>query len=341
MAHRRTVLLSRSLAWSVMAYWPGTAGAATRQSPSAPARREHSPMANGAVSVGPNALFVPHTRVVILECSDPGGSSAQPADQYRATATRTRCRRTLSWCSPTAASRQGYTLYSLPNAVSASSATGYRCAIPPTSACSSWERTRTTSPSRSSSHSPSPSLRRGGHRRRRDGHRRTPTIADHCDHIAVCSGLASGRPPWPSPELGGACGLPSVGLLVGVRLVAAASCSGEHADDHARRASHAAAAAGRRPPDRDQPGGDQGGPHLPVRIGVQRNHRAGHPGGGGRLPGGQGMEGAGAGRHPLRHRLVLVAGQRPLRGPAAALRAPSPSPWSRSSSPGRSPWPRR
>jgi hypothetical protein len=38
-----------------------------------------SPYSDGqqiSVSVGPNSLFVPHSRIVILECADPGGSPA-------------------------------------------------------------------------------------------------------------------------------------------------------------------------------------------------------------------------------------------------------------------------
>lgn len=62
-----------------------TAGSATAGAASGPPSVTIRPAATGGkfidqqvveVSVGPNSTFVPHSRVVILECADPGGDSA-------------------------------------------------------------------------------------------------------------------------------------------------------------------------------------------------------------------------------------------------------------------------
>ncbi len=103
----------------VVAYRPGAAAAATATVTITP-----SPSANGftngqtvTVSVGPNSLFVPHTRVNLIECADPGGSKDNLPTS-------------LSTCDPNTVEgdtvlvqpdgsfvEHGYTLYALPNEV--------------------------------------------------------------------------------------------------------------------------------------------------------------------------------------------------------------------------------
>jgi hypothetical protein len=61
-----------------MGWQPGVAaaaGIAVTIAPS-PSNGQYHDSQTVAVSVGPNSLFVPNTRVVILECADPGGSAA-------------------------------------------------------------------------------------------------------------------------------------------------------------------------------------------------------------------------------------------------------------------------
>jgi hypothetical protein len=63
---------------AAMAWQPGVATAASIAvtiTPS-PSNGQYHDSQTVAVSVGPNSLFVPNTRVVILECANPGGSVA-------------------------------------------------------------------------------------------------------------------------------------------------------------------------------------------------------------------------------------------------------------------------
>jgi hypothetical protein len=68
------------------------------------------------VSVGPNSLFVPHTRVVILECADPGGSAANLPTSIATCDENTVVANSVLVQSNGSFSASSFTLYSLPNA---------------------------------------------------------------------------------------------------------------------------------------------------------------------------------------------------------------------------------
>jgi hypothetical protein len=94
----------------------GAASVAVTISSPAPGGSFHSGSA-ASVSVGSNALFVPHSRVVILECSDPGGSAAQLPTSISNCDENTVQADTVLVQPNGSLSEKGYTLYSLPNAV--------------------------------------------------------------------------------------------------------------------------------------------------------------------------------------------------------------------------------
>jgi hypothetical protein len=76
---RSVVGLIALLAAAGSLVWPagtaGAAGATVTISPT-PAGARFTDAQSVKVSVGPNGIFVPHSRVVILECADPGGDAS-------------------------------------------------------------------------------------------------------------------------------------------------------------------------------------------------------------------------------------------------------------------------
>lgn len=68
------------------------------------------------VSVGPNSLFVPHTRVVILECADPGGTVANLPTSISTCDENTVVANSVLVQPDGSFSASNFTLYSLPNA---------------------------------------------------------------------------------------------------------------------------------------------------------------------------------------------------------------------------------
>jgi hypothetical protein len=68
------------------------------------------------ISVGPNSLFVPRTRVVILECTDPGGSAANLPTKFDACDENTIQGDTTVVQADGSFVEPGYTLYALPSA---------------------------------------------------------------------------------------------------------------------------------------------------------------------------------------------------------------------------------
>jgi len=108
------------LGWQV-----APAGAATPTvavTPSAPAGQYR----NGqtvTVSVGPNSMFVPNTRVVILECADPAGTAADLPTSLSNCDENTIQGDTVSVHANGSFSETAYTVYALPNSALGEQAT--------------------------------------------------------------------------------------------------------------------------------------------------------------------------------------------------------------------------
>ena len=103
----------------VAAAWhPGTAAAA------APVVTIKPPVSAGsytngqtvAVSVAANDVFTPHTRIVIIECADPGGTAAHLPTSLSTCDENTVQADTVLVKADGSFSEQNYTLYALPNA---------------------------------------------------------------------------------------------------------------------------------------------------------------------------------------------------------------------------------
>jgi hypothetical protein len=95
---------------------PATVGAATPSVSMTPS----GPWQSGqpvTVAVGPNSVFTPHSRIVVIECADPGGSTANlPKDDSTCDGNTVQGATVL--VQPNGSfTVSGYTLYSLPNAV--------------------------------------------------------------------------------------------------------------------------------------------------------------------------------------------------------------------------------
>ncbi len=98
--------------------WPSVASAST--TPTVAISPSASAYANGqtvSVSVGPNSLFTPASRVVILECSDPGGSVANLPTSFSSCDGNTVEADSVIVEANGSFSESAYTLYALPNAV--------------------------------------------------------------------------------------------------------------------------------------------------------------------------------------------------------------------------------
>ena len=103
----------------VVAYRPGMAAAATPTVTITPGARSGT-FTNGqsvTVSVGPNSLFVAHTRVNIIECADPGGSAANLPTSLSTCDANTVEADTVLVQPDGSFVEHGYTLYALPNEV--------------------------------------------------------------------------------------------------------------------------------------------------------------------------------------------------------------------------------
>jgi hypothetical protein len=118
----RTVVVTAVVALSVvlvLVIRPGAAAAATPTLTITPGPSAGS-FTNGesvTVSVGPNSLFTPHYRVNIIECADPGGSTANlPVNEKTCDVNTVEADTVL--VQPDGSFKEtGYTLYALPNAV--------------------------------------------------------------------------------------------------------------------------------------------------------------------------------------------------------------------------------
>ncbi len=103
----------------VVAYRPGPAAAATPTvtiSPG-PASGAFTSGESVTVTVGPNSLFVPHTRVNMIECADPGGSAANLPTSLSTCDANTIEADTVLVQPDGSFVEHGYTLYALPNEV--------------------------------------------------------------------------------------------------------------------------------------------------------------------------------------------------------------------------------
>jgi hypothetical protein len=114
----------RALAWLLLATGaamlcqPGVAsaaGIAVTITPS-PSNGQYHDGQTVAVSVGPNSLFVPNTRVVILECADPGGSAANLPTSLSNCDENTVQGETVLVQANGSISEKSYPLYALPSA---------------------------------------------------------------------------------------------------------------------------------------------------------------------------------------------------------------------------------
>ncbi len=100
---------------TTMAWHPGSAAAAT---PSVVVKPAAATYANGqtvSVSVGPNSLFQPHSRVNILECADPGGTAAGLPTSISTCDENTVQSDTVLVQSDGSFSESDYALYAIPN----------------------------------------------------------------------------------------------------------------------------------------------------------------------------------------------------------------------------------
>jgi len=103
----------------VVAYRPAAAAAATPTVTISPGPSS-GVFTNGqtvTVSVGPNSLFVPHSRVNIIECADPGGSEANLPTSLSTCDANTVQADTVLVQADGSFAEHGYTLYALPNEV--------------------------------------------------------------------------------------------------------------------------------------------------------------------------------------------------------------------------------
>ncbi len=100
----------------VAACWAGTsrADAATPTVTISPAGPYHDGE-SVTVSIGPNSVFTPNTRVNILECADPGGTPAGLPSSDKSCDGQTIQNGTLYVGSNGAVNESGYVLYALPN----------------------------------------------------------------------------------------------------------------------------------------------------------------------------------------------------------------------------------
>jgi hypothetical protein len=113
-----TVLVALSTV-VVVAYRPGTAAAATPTVTITPGPSSGA-FTNGqtvTVSVGPNSLFIPHSRVNLIECADPGGSEGNLPTSLTTCDANTVEADTVLVQPDGSFVEHGYTLYALPNEV--------------------------------------------------------------------------------------------------------------------------------------------------------------------------------------------------------------------------------
>ncbi len=102
-----------------VAYRPGPAAAATPTVTISPGPTSGSFTTGESVtvSVGPNSLFAPHTRVNMIECADPGGSQANLPTSLSTCDANTVEADTVLVQPDGSFVEHGYTLYALPNEV--------------------------------------------------------------------------------------------------------------------------------------------------------------------------------------------------------------------------------
>jgi hypothetical protein len=106
------------VALGVLSWHPGPAGAASASVTISPAPKAGS-FTTGetvSVSVGPNSLFVPHSRIVIIECADPSGTAAGLPTSFNTCDGNTVQADSVIVKDDGSFSEKSYTMYALPNA---------------------------------------------------------------------------------------------------------------------------------------------------------------------------------------------------------------------------------